>query len=228
MLSYIFPPRCAVCRRVLPPDARPEICPDCERDLPRIEDPRCEVCGAPMNSEFAMPWCAECANGRYFEKCFVPFIYSGGVRRAIINMKHNDRPGRSRYLAWEIAKEMGDFRPDYITFVPQDAKTDRERGYNQTRLIAKALGKLLKVPVRTALRRSPYGRHQVGLSGPERRKNARRLFRPGNKRLSGTWLLVDDVVTTGSTLDACCRLLKAMGCEHVYAAAAAKTVPGRN
>lgn len=228
MLSYIFPPRCAVCRRILPPGTKPEICRECEKELPRIEDPRCEVCGKPMNSEFAMPWCADCANGRYFEKCFVPFRHADGVRRAITNMKYYDRPSRSRYFAGEIAKEMGDFRPDFITFVPQDAKTDRERGYNQTRLIARALGKLLKVPVRTALRRSPYGRHQVGLSGSERRKNARQLFRPGNKRLSGTWLLVDDVTTTGATLDACCRLLREMGCEHVCAAAAAKAVPGKD
>lgn len=225
MLSYIFPPRCAVCGKILPPGTRPTICPDCEKELPRIEEPRCEICGTPMNSEFAMPWCAQCAGGRPFEKCFIPFRYSGGVRRAITNMKYYDRPGRSRYFAGEIARMLGDFRPDYITFVPQNSGTDRKRGYNQTRLMAEVLGKILNVPVRSVLRRSSSGKHQVGLSRSERRKNARLLYRPGKKRLDGTWLLVDDVVTTGATMDACCRILRNMGCERVCAAAAARAVP---
>ncbi len=222
-LSYIFPPRCAVCRGLLPAGTKEEICPECERELPRIKGPRCEICGAPMNSEFAMPWCAECAGGRPFVKCFVPFRYEGGVRRAITNMKYYGRPGRSRFLAGEIARELGDFRPDFITYVPQNSKTARERGYNQTKLIAEELGRRLKTPVRGVLRHSPDGGHQVGLSRSKRMTNAKKLYLPGKERLSGTWLLVDDVTTTGATLDACCRLLRAMGCDEVYAAAAAKT-----
>lgn len=222
LLQYIFPPRCAVCRRLLPAGTKREICPDCESGLPRIEDPRCGICGAPMG-EFAMPWCAQCADGRPFVKCFVPFRYEGGVRRAITNMKYYDRPGRSRFFAGEIARELGDFRPDFITYVPQSSKTDRKRGYNQTQLIARELGRLLKIPVKSTLVHSPGGIHQVGLSRSRRRANARKLYRAGEGRLSGTALLVDDVTTTGATLDTCCKLLRDMGCEAVYAAAAAKT-----
>ena len=224
MLRYIFPPRCAICRKVLPLSTGPEICPDCEKELPRIEEPRCEICGVPMTSGFAMPWCADCAHGRSFEKCFVPFLYKGGIRRAITQMKYYDRPGRYKYFAGEIARELGDFRPDVITFVPQNAATGRERGYNQTRLIAAELGRLLKIPVKSALVRTAGGSHQVGLSGRRRRENARRIYRPGKKRLSGTWLLVDDVITTGATMDVCCRLLRTMGCEKVYAAAIARGI----
>ncbi len=221
ILSFLFPPRCAVCRKLLPYGSKPELCDDCGRDLPRISDPRCQICGRPMDSEFAMPWCQTCSKGRPFEKCFVPFLYDRGVRRLISNMKYYGQPSKARFLAGEIAREMGGFRPDAITFVPQSSATDRVRGYNQTRLIAKELGRLLDVPVRPALRHSPGDRHQVGLSSSERRKNARGMYLPGKKRLSGTWLLVDDVTTTGSTLDVCCRLLKAMGCDRVYAATAA-------
>lgn len=223
MLSCIFPPRCAICRKVLPVRTRPEICPGCEKELPRIEEPRCGICGEPMSGEFAMPVCADCSNGRPFVQCFVPFRYKDGIRRAIAQMKYYDRPGKYKYFAGEIAHEMGDFRPDVITFVPQNAATRRERGYNQTRLIAAALGRLLKIPVKSTLIRRPEGAHQVGLTGRRRRENARKLYRPGKKRLSGTWLLVDDVVTTGATMDACSRLLRGMGCEKVYAAAVAKT-----
>lgn len=221
LLSYLFPPRCALCRKVLPQTSEHGICPDCDRELPRVTDPRCSVCGKPMHSEFAMPWCADCAGGRPFERCFVPFRYGGTVRRLITHMKYYGRPEKARFLADEIAREMGSFRPDVITYVPQNARTDRERGYNQTRLMARELGRLLNVPVKSALRHSSAGVHQVGLNRSERGKNARRLYMPGKKSIAGTWLIVDDVTTTGATLDVCCRLLKAMGCEKVYAAAAA-------
>lgn len=221
MLSYLFPPRCAVCRKVLPAGAGPGVCPQCEGELPRIAEPRCSVCGKPMHSEFAMPWCATCAEGRPFEKCFVPFRYGGTARKLITNMKYHSRPEKARFLAGEIAREMGSFRPDVITYVPQNSRTDRERGYNQTRLMAKELGRLLKIPVKPALRHSSFGSHQVGLGRTERKKNARRLYMPGRKPISGTWLIVDDVTTTGATLDTCCRLLRAMGAEKVYAAVAA-------
>lgn len=223
MLRYIFPPRCAICRAVLPMGTKSEICPDCANELPRIEEPRCGVCGGPMNSEFAMPWCAACSHGRPFVQCFVPFKYKSKIRTAVSQMKYRDRPGKFRYFAEEIARELGDFRPDFITFVPQNASTRRERGYNQTRLLASELGRLLKIPVKNTLIRKPGGIHQVGLSGSLRRQNAKKLYLPGKKKLSGTWLLVDDVVTTGATMDACCRLLRSMGCERVYAAAVAKT-----
>ena len=223
MLKYLFPPRCAICRAVLPTGTKTEICPDCESELPRIEDPRCGICGAHMNSEFAMPWCADCSRGRPFAQCFVPFKYKGRIRMAISQMKYYGRPGKNRYFAGEIAREMGDFRPDFITFVPQNAATRRERGYNQTRLIAAELGRLLKIPVEGTLIRKPGGIHQVGLSGYRRRQNAKKLYLPKKKRLRGICLLVDDVVTTGATLDACSKLLRGMGCERVYTAAVAKT-----
>ncbi len=225
-IGFIFPPRCAVCRKVLPQGAEAELCSDCEKELPRITGPRCRICGRPMNGSFAMPWCADCAKGRPFERCFVPFRYKGAVRRLIVGAKYYGHPGRCRFLAGEIAAALGDFRPDAITYVPQSRSTDRSRGYNQTRLIARELGKRLNVPVRGVLRRKAGGLHQVGLTEARRKLNAKKLYLPGKERLSGTWLLVDDVTTTGATLDACCRILKGMGCERVFAAAAAVRMKG--
>lgn len=177
-----------------------------------------------MGSDFAMPYCYECAHGRPFEKCFVPFKYKDGVQRSVLNLKYNGRPGVFRFYAREIAAEMRGFRPDFITYVPQNVSTHRRRGYNQTRLIAKELGRLLKIPVRGTLERSAEGSNQVGLSKSERKENAKRLYRAKKKKLSGTWLMVDDVITTGATMDECCKLLRKMGCQHVYAAAAAKRI----
>ncbi|MGN1097581.1 MAG: ComF family protein, partial [Clostridia bacterium] len=187
-------------------------------------EPRCQVCGTQLRSEFSMPVCAECAKGRSFERCFVPFRYADGINRAISRMKFSGSPARFRYFAREIFIEMGDFRPDFITFVPQNRKTLLKRGYNHTELIAEELGRLMKIPVKDTLVRRKGGRRQLGLTRAQRRENAKTLFLPGKKSLSGICLIVDDVMTTGSTMDACCHLLRKMGCEKVYAAAAARRV----
>ncbi len=224
LFEFLFPPRCAFCRELLPEGNTAGVCCQCLKELPEIKDPRCRVCGAPMNSEFAMPYCAQCAKGRPFIKCFVPFVYTGNVRRSVSIMKFYSRPSAHRYFARRIADEMGGFRPDFITYVPQNRKSLMQRGYNQTQLIAAELGRILKIPVRGTLIRKNEGRHQVGLSASERKRNAKKLYLKGKRQLSGTWLIVDDVITTGATMDACCSLLLQMGCREVYAAAAAKTV----
>ncbi len=224
-ISALFPPRCAICRKIL--SGTGYVCTQCWEKLPRIPQPRCRICSLPLASEFSMPECADCRAGVPYEKCFVPFLYSDGIRGAILNMKFRRRPSMFRYFAREIAAEIGDFRPDFITFVPQSRKAWRERGYNQTELIARELGKLLKVPVKSTLIRAETGENQVGLSYSARIKNAPKLYSPKDLQLSGTCLIVDDVITTGATMKACCRLLLKMGCSHVFAAAVAKTERGR-
>ncbi len=221
LLSLLFPPKCPICGALA--ESADGFCPVCEDGLPKITGPRCSICAAPMGGEFAMPNCADCRGGVPYEKCFVPFSYRDGVRRAILNMKFYSRPAAFRCFARAIADEMGGFRPDCITYVPQSRKAGRERGYNHARLIACELGRLLDVPVRRVLRRIEGGEDQVGLSRSRRLTNARRLYHPAaKKRLSGTWLVVDDVITTGATMKWCCTLLRRMGCGSVYGAAVAR------
>ncbi len=221
LIRLLFPQKCAVCGRVV---SGGYLCADCGGKLKRITNPRCGVCGRPFGSEYAMAVCSECMAGKPYEKIFVPFEYTGGAREAVLSMKFRRRPGTARFLGREIFSEIGDFRPDFITFVPQSRRTGRKRGYNQTRLLAKELGRCMGVPVIPTLIRVGQGKNQVGLSQSERLKNAKKLYLPMNKRLRGTALITDDVITTGSTMTACCSLLKKMGCESVYGAAAAKTV----
>lgn len=219
----LFPPRCAICGKIIS-HCGGYVCAECWDRLPRIEEPRCFVCGAPLGSNFAMAECSDCRAGVPYEKCFVPFQYKDGIRKAVARMKYSRRPSAFRYFAKEIAVEIGGLRTDFITFVPQNRKTRRQRGYNQTELIAEELGRLLDIPVISALIRSEQGEKQVTLSRSRRINNAKRLFFPKNIQLSGSCIIVDDVITTGSTIKTCCKILKSMGCEHVYAAAVARTV----
>lgn len=222
-LLLLFPPRCIVCGKVI---SRSEefFCGECAKKLVRIKEPRCEVCGGQLPSEFAMARCADCQAGVPYDKCFVPFEYRDGVKDMVKRMKFRGRPAAFRYIAREIAAELVDFRPDLITFVPQNRKTRRKRGYNQTELIARELARLLKVPVKPTLIRSESGERQVTLNRADRLKNAARLYSQRNMSLSGSVLIVDDVITTGATMKACCKLLRRMGCDKVYGVAAAKTV----
>lgn len=222
-LSLLFPPKCPACGGLA--EEENGFCAACEASLPRITGPRCSVCGAPMGSEFAMPSCADCRGGTPYEKCFVPFVYRDGIRRAITKMKFRSRPAAYRCFARAIADEMGGFRPDHVTYVPQSRLANRRRGYNQSKLIALELGRILGVPVKGVLRRIEGGEDQVGLSRNRRLLNARRLYRAKAERLDGVWLVVDDVMTTGATMRACCSLLRKMGCARVYGAAVARTEP---
>lgn len=221
LLSIFMPPRCPVCGKLTADEN--ELCPDCRGSLERIKGPRCRICGAPLGSEFAMPECSDCRAGVPYDKCFAPYLYKDGARRTVIRMKFFSHPASCRFAAREIAAELGELRPDFITFVPQSAAARRKRGYNQTELIAKELGRLLGVGVRPTLERVENGENQVGLGYARRLENARRLYRATDSRLGGSCLIVDDVITTGATMKACCKLLRKMGCDRVYAAAFAKT-----
>ncbi len=224
LISVLFPPRCIICRKILPRSAKTGVCDLCDKKLEYLNSPKCQVCGTPLNSQYALPRCKDCAKGRPFVKCFVPFRYHGDLRHAIYRLKFSQHPSCFRFLAREIVREMGSFRPDVITFVPQSRKSDLKKGFNQTRLLAKEIGRLIKTPVESTLIHNKHGKHQVGLSHKQRKQNAKTLYSAKKKKLSGTYLIVDDIVTTGATLDACCTLLKRMGCKNVYAAAAAKTI----
>ncbi len=223
LLNIIFPPHCALCGEILP-RSESYICPECRAKLPRIKPPRCRICSAPLASEFALPECADCREGVPYNKCYAPFAYKDGIKSAILRMKYGNRASSFRYFAREIAAELGGKRFDFITFVPQNRKTHRKRGYNQTELIARELGKLLKLPVKSTLRRSEKGEKQVSLTKAARLNNARRLYSAKKLKLEGSCLIIDDVITTGATMKACCRLLRKMGCSEVYGAAIAKTI----
>lgn len=204
-LWLIMPNKCIVCGKTQGKDEY--ICPECRPLIERLEN-------TSVSSERA---------GASYDRCFVPFIYSKGIQRAIARMKFRDHPAAYRYFAGEIAA-MLDVRPDFITFVPQNRKTRHRRGYNQTELIAREIGRLLKLPVKSTLVRSEQGHKQVELGHAKRLKNAKKLYQAKGGVLSGSCLIVDDVITTGATMKACCDILRRQGCSEVYAAAAARTL----
>jgi ComF family protein len=135
----------------------------------------------------------------------------------IFSLKQGTHPELGRFLGRAAADEvMKLFHPDLVTFVPVSAKRKRERGYNQAEIIARSLGRSIKKPVRDSLRVRESG-NQKSMHYNERFLNMiGRFCGEGDSCLGRSVLLVDDVFTTGATVNECARILKKMGASSVF------------
>lgn len=218
----LFPPKCPVCRELL--ESKVPVCPDCMTEFPfTAEDEQCKICGRPLE-EFSYHICPSCRSRKmYFEHSFTPLIYKDSAKDVAIALK-TSKPGYANVFAYLLADKIlaspHYTKFDYITFIPQNSLSKRNRGYNQAQLIAKELSKLLKTPCITTLRRTNDGKPQHTLTASERRENVKMCYFKTNLKGEGTVLLVDDIYTTGATANYCSRLLKEMGFGKVYLAIA--------
>lgn len=218
----LFPPKCPVCHELL--ESKVPVCPNCIKELPfTAEDGQCKICGRPME-EFSYHTCHICRSRKmYFEHSFTPLIYKDSAKDIAIALK-TSKPGYARVFAYLLAEKILTSpyytKFDYITFVPQNSLSERKRGYNQARLIAKELSKFLKTPCIPTLKRTNDGKPQHTLTAVERRENVKKCYFKTDLKGKGNVLLVDDIYTTGATANYCSRLLKEMGFDKVYLAAA--------
>lgn len=198
------------------------LCPSCEKSLPKI-DKHCLKCGSPIYS--SANYCLTCkSNKRHFDFARSALIYKDGAARAVQGLKYENE----KYLAAPIAKiieveflkmekEVGKF--DFIIPIPLSKERFKKRGYNQAELIALELSKLVDVPVETkCVLRIKDTVSQTKLSFKERQENLDGAFKVELKEtIKGkTLLLIDDVLTTGSTVSHCAEILKKAGAKAVY------------
>ncbi len=224
IFSRIFPHKCTFCRTAIPYTNDSFICTSCKAALPYMPLNGCAKCGRPLG-DFALPVCLECRRDkRPFSGAFTPLEYKGNVRRALINMKFYDAPYFTRSFAVLIAERIlsGEMpHIDFITYVPLSQSRLSERGFNQSQLTAEFLGEILHLPVTPTLLRREGTAQQATLNYALRRENAKKSFYGKDITLSGTALLIDDIMTTGATLSACASILINLGCSKVYIAACA-------
>ncbi len=222
-LRFLLPRRCIFCQKPTRYDNRTYVCNKCKASLPYIKH-ACVRCGRPTG-EHALLICADCRTHKHpFAGAFIPLLYEKDVRLALLRMKFYNAHYISRGFAILIAEKMlSSPMPDidFITFVPSSEKQMQKRGYNQAELIARFLAEILHLPVVSTLIHHSDFPKQSSLSAAHRRINAKKAFISRNISLSGTALLVDDIITTGSTAAACARLLLKMGADKVYIAACA-------
>lgn len=206
LLDLLFPPKCAFCGKLME-EMGSGVCPACEKALPFREN------------EAILQTVGE---NRY--PCAVALYYDDMVRAGVKGLKFGKKSWRTRvfarYIAQAAAEELGG-QFDVVTFVPVSRVRNFTRGFDQVELIARAVGKIWGVEAEPTLRKIRHNRAQSSLTDPaERAANVRGAYtvpKPGT--VAGRrFLLLDDVVTTGSTIASCADTLMAAGAASVVCA----------
>ncbi len=226
LLDILYPRRCPVCSEII--DCRGELsCMDCRTKLIPVAEPKCSRCGKPIESE-QKEYCYDCERRKhYFERGFSLWLYNQDMQKSMAAFKYK---GRQEYAAFYIdellkkyGKAMKDISPDVLVPVPIHRNKKLIRGYNQAEVLADRLGERLHIPVLSELLiRTKETLPQKELNDRERFRNISEAFAFSHKERSRykhklqRVLLVDDIYTTGSTIDACAKILKANGIDEVY------------
>lgn len=213
-IDWIYPPRCAGCST---PGFR--FCDTCVASVKVIDQEIvCPKCGVPQSTPEICPEC------RSFTPAFTAVrswgLYEGTLREAIHHLKYRSDLGVSEELAKPLSVLLKHlhWQVDLITPVPLSRRRKRSRGYNQASLIARWIAMSNGIPFQpAALVRSKDTISQVGLSGEERRKNVIGAFLASKEIVNGKSILViDDVSTTGATMQACALSLEEGGAHQIY------------
>lgn len=233
LLDILFPPLCHLCRQFIRAAGPVHICADCLSDIIPIDSPLCMVCGIPFLTEGGSDHLCGVCRTAYppFASARAAFRFDGSVRELIHRFKYNRKVQLRRPLGILTAGSLGAFAAetcaDLLVPVPLHVRRLRERGYNQAVLLGEVLAKEWRLPLsRDNLCRIRWTEPQINLPAAERMSNVKGAFavsRP--EKLKGRRvILVDDVMTTGSTVTECAGVLRRAGAEEVFAVTVARAV----
>ena len=193
LLDFLYPPKCAFCRKLVPADAD-GICPECKKSLPFTKS-------------------GDQVHGNFFTVCVAPLYYEDEVRDALLRYKFHQQTSYCTAFGGLIAECVSErlTEPiDLVSWVPLSRKRLRKRGYDQAKLLAEEVANTAPQS-----RTGSAEKRKANISGA--------YIVPENQNLEDlTILLIDDIVTTGSTLSECSRMLGMAGVKRVYCAAAAQ------
>lgn len=218
ILNIFYPRCCPVCQKILK-DQNRMICPECEGMLQPIRHPRCYRCGKPVEQG---EYCKDCLTRRHhFDQGRGIFVYDDKMRRSITRYKYygcreyGDFYARAMYLYG--GQELKQWQPDLIVPVPVHKEKLRMRGFNQSAYLAEQLSRYTGIPADMGLvEKVRKTKSQKKLNAFQRRKNLEAAFRVNRSVKGKRILVVDDVYTTGSTVDAMAVCLRKKGAEKVY------------
>jgi ComF family protein len=236
LAALFFPAPCRICEATLDTASRIPICPECLDSLRPLEGPLCQVCGrpfvSPMMAQVARPLCGLCRRGVYgFDLARSYGGYGDAMVRAVTLLKYyavtplGDWFGAR--LVELVARQPEGFAADVVVPVPLHRTRLRERGYNQAELIARPLARRLGLPLGSyLLARTRPRPDKLKLTRRERWETVRGAYamREGKRVDNLRVLLVDDVFTSGATLDACARALRRAGAARVVGLTVARVV----
>lgn len=208
-LDLLYPKTCYFCGKL----CYQQICGECKEKVVYIKEPRCKKCGKPVRYE-EQEYCGDCQKHKFhYEQGRSLWIHKGAVPWSIYQFKYHNRRIYGEFYAQELYRLYGEWiqswKIDLIIPVPLHRNRRRKRGYNQAEIVAKHLGKLMNIPVDTkAVIRNKYTKPQKILDNKERRKNLKDAFEVRKPELKfRNILLIDDIYTTGSTIDEIAKIL---------------------
>lgn len=229
LVSLFYPAFCAVCSGIIAPGEY--LCGVCAESAPRLRPPFCAKCSQPFAGAISDIFtCANCQDRvLHFDAAISAYRSRGVVRQIMHDFKYNHQVHLRHVLARWLADTLEDPRLagrrfDLIVPVPLHPARKRERGFNQAELLARALSRSCGIHLHSALQRIRYTTTQTRFDRAERMENLKGAFRlrRGSDVQDLRVLLVDDVLTTGSTLSECALVLKKAGALSVHAATAAR------
>jgi len=222
-LDLLFPEEgvCFYCDKYYEDVKEDHICSDCRDKLVFIKD-KCPTCGKPMHSSSISDKCSYCVdNTFYFTKAFSPLEFTGHLRDAVYRFKFQSKPYMYKSFGELMVRaiENENIGPiDLIVPVPLHRRRRAERGYNQSELLAKYISSKLNIPLDYKnLIRMKSTKLQTKLSRNERQKNIKNAFSVKDKGvfMNKRILLVDDIFTTGATVNECSKTLLENGAREV-------------
>lgn len=237
LANLLYPPACLLCRTPLPPDASNDhpaadaLCTACRKQMPRIDPPVCSRCGLGLRGAYDAQWlCASCrTHPPVFDLARCPWWYHGPAQEAVCQFKYSRRWRLGDSFAQDMAAVARAGLPletvDAILPVPLHWLKLRLKGFHPPAYLAAAVARLLDKPyLASALHRTRWTRTQTALRGRKRFRNVERAFRARPALVAErTVLLVDDVLTSGATANACAQSLKEAGARQVFLLTAART-----
>ena len=221
----LFPPHCMLCGES--GRAEMDLCQPCLDELPANRH-RCSRCALPLSIEHKEILCGECQKSPpLFEHCLAPYRFEGAISELINGFKFHAKLANGRLLSTLLADAIESHSmdlPELIIPVPLPSRRLKERGYNQALELARPIAKQFQIPINYKLiRRVRNTPAQSGLNRKKRQTNTRGAFELTQEIKQRHVVLIDDVVTTGSTVEELTKLLKKAGVQRVDIWAVART-----
>lgn len=221
VIDLLFPRRCAVCDKVLPFGRGGEgICTVCRRKIRYLEGALCCKCGKPVKEE--EEYCYDCSRQEHFfleGAALFPYEY---IRSSLYRFKYSGRQEYAGFYARQMASHLTPrvrrWKPQALVPVPMFRKKERIRGYNQAEVLARELSKIWNIPVlRHLVVRVRNTRPMKEVDGAKRQNNLKKAFKLAENEVKlNTIIVIDDIYTTGSTVDAVTAVCHEAGIRNVY------------
>lgn len=221
ILDILYPRRCPLCGEILS-KKNLTVCEFCRQSVNLVSEPFCMKCGKPIRNR-EQEYCQDCeSHAHSFLEGRAAFPYTGKIQKSILNLKLHNCRSYGQFFSGAMAAVFKHYeirwQIDIICPIPLHRRKRKFRGFNQAELLAKPIGEAFSIPViPDLLVKTEETRDQKNLDRKTRQKNLKKAFKigPHDVKLKRI-LLVDDIYTTGSTIDAAASVLKEAGASEVF------------